>query len=178
MVTAILQHTPTWVWALLAGLTALGLSQTRARELSLARVTVLPAVVTALSLAGVVSAFGAQPMALVSWVGGVGATLALARPVLRVPGAYWRPDTGVLHVPGSWLPLTAILALFAIKYVAGASQALNPALRADPVFASTCALAYGLFSGLFLARARALRALVGWPAADPARKLSPPRTDA
>ena len=50
-------------------------------------VTVLPAVVTALSLAGVVSAFGAQPMALVSWVGGVGATLVLTGSHLSPAGS-------------------------------------------------------------------------------------------
>ena len=44
MFIAILQHTPVWVWGLLAVLVTLGLSQTRSRELSLTRVTVLPLV--------------------------------------------------------------------------------------------------------------------------------------
>lgn len=37
---AIVQHSPAWVWGLLAALVALGLWQARARELSLTRVTV------------------------------------------------------------------------------------------------------------------------------------------
>ena len=65
----------------------------------------------------------------------------------------------VLHVPGSWLPLVLIVGLFCIKYFAGASLALHPALASDSSFAGLCSLAYGSFSGLFLARALSLRSL-------------------
>ena len=62
-------------------------------------------------------------------------------------------------MPGSWLPLALMVALFAVKYIANVSLALHPALARDAAFAAACGLAYGGFSGLFLARSLSLRAL-------------------
>jgi hypothetical protein len=169
MILNIVLHTPLRVWFILAGLVALGLWQARTRELSLMRVTVLPAVLLALSLAGVVNAFGAMPLALAAWLAGVTAALLLPRALVTTRGAAWSASTGRLHVPGSWLPLALIAGSFAIKYVAGASLAIHPSLAGDPLFAGCCSLGFGSFSGLFLARSLALRNLatarsVGQPA--------------
>ena len=167
MFIAIVQHTPTWVWGLLAVLLALGLWQTRTREITLMRITILPLVMIALSLSGVFSAFGHFPVALGGWAAGVGAALAFARNAVAVRGAAWSPATGLLHVPGSWLPLALILGIFCVKYFAGASLALHPTLATDATFAGLCSLAYGSCSGLFLTRALSLRKL-----AKPASALS------
>lgn len=160
---AIVQHTPTWVWGLLAALVALGLWQTRSRELSLTRVTVLPLVLAALSLAGVLSKFGHMPVAMAGWAAGMAAALGLARRFVSVRGAFWSASRGVLHVPGSWLPLVLIVSLFVVKYGAGVSLSLVPALASDASFAGLCGLAYGTFSGLFLARSLSLRSLATRP---------------
>jgi len=159
MLASILQHTPVRVWGLLAGLIALGLWQTRDRELPLLRVTVLPLAMIVLSASGVLSAFGHFPVALGGWAAGVGAALAFGRQFVAMRGARWSAQAGQLHVPGSWLPLALMVGLFCIKYVAGVSLALHPALVHDAAFASLCSLAYGGFSGLFLARAQSLRLL-------------------
>jgi hypothetical protein len=163
MIISILEHTPARIWGLLALLVALGLSQTRSREMSLLRITVLPAVLLALSLTGVVSAFGHVPVALAAWVAGVTAALGLGRRAVAVRGAAWSAERGLLQVPGSWLPLVLIVGLFLIKYMAGVSLVLNPALATDLLFAPLCSLAYGAFSGLFLARALSLRSLASKP---------------
>ena len=68
------------------------------------------------------------------------AVLTLVRPLLTIPGARWDPAGAVVHVPGSVLPLALILSLFAVKYAAGASLALHPALAADPLFCGTFSL--------------------------------------
>ena len=156
---AIVQHTPAWVWGLLAALVALGLRQTRPLEMSLTRATVLPLVLAALSLSGVLRAFGHMPVALLAWAAGIAAALLLARNAVSVRGASWSASRRMLQVPGSWLPLALIISLFAVKYGAGASLALAPALASDITFAALCSLAYGSFSGLFLARALSLRSL-------------------
>ena len=156
---AIVQHTPAWVWGLLAALVALGLMQTRPLEMSLTRVTVLPLVLTALSLGGVLSAFGHLPVALAAWAAGAAAAIGLARRFVTVRGASWSASRGLLQVPGSWLPLLLIVSLFAVKYGAGVSLALAPMLASDASFAGLCSLAHGTFSGLFLARALSLRSL-------------------
>lgn len=159
MFIAIVQHTPAWVWGLLAVLVSLGLLQTRDREMSLLRITVLPLVMLGLSLSGVLSAFGHLPVAIGGWSTGVAAALAFGRQFIAVRGASWVPQTGTLHVPGSWLPLALMVGLFTVKYVAGASLAMHPTLAADAAFAGPISLAYGCFSGLFLARAGSLRRL-------------------
>ena len=160
----IVQHTPVWVWGLLAMLIALGLAQARDREMSLTRATVLPLVMIALSLSGVFSAFGHFPAALGSWAAGVGAALVFGRHVTVAHGATWSSRTGNLSVPGSWLPLALTVGLFSLKYVAGVSLALHPWLATDTAFASLISLGYGLFSGLFLARGLSLRNLARRPA--------------
>jgi hypothetical protein len=66
-------------------------------------------------------------------------------------------------VPGSWLPLVLIVSLFAVKYGAGVSLSLAPALASDATFAGLCSLDYGTFSGPFLARALSLRSLATRP---------------
>ena len=159
MFIAIIQHTPVWVWGLLAALMGLGLWQTRDREMTLTRVTILPLAMIALSLSGVLTAFGPLPTALVAWAAGVGTALMVGRRLVAVRAARWSAQTGLLHVPGSWLPLVLIIALFSIKYVAGASLAMHPALAHDITFAGVLSLAYGAFSGLFLTRAISLRSL-------------------
>ena len=159
MLIQIVLHTPAWVWALFAALLAIGLSQTRDREMSALRVTVLPVAMIVLSAVGVMSAFGRFPVAIGAWAGGLGVALACARSLVAVRGARWLAGSQTVLVPGSWLPLALIVSLFLVKYVAGASLALHPALASDPAFATACSGAYGLFSGLFLARGLGLRAV-------------------
>jgi hypothetical protein len=159
MLIDIFRHTPPWVWVVFAKLVAIGLWQVRSRLMSLTRVTVLPVVMATLSLLGVANAFGPSPVAFAAWAGGIGLALAFGRGLVAVRGAVWLPASAQLSVPGSWLPLALILALFSIKYGAGASLAMHPALAADATFAAVCSGAYGLFSGLFAARALSLRRL-------------------
>ena len=113
----------------------------------------------ALSLSGVLNAFGHVPIALGGWAAGVAAAQVFGRQFVAVRGARWSAASGLLHVPGSWLPLVLIIGLFCVKYYAGASLALHPALAGNSSFAGLCSLAYGSFSGLFLARALSLRSL-------------------
>ncbi|WP_448174289.1 DUF6622 family protein [Rhizobacter fulvus] len=159
MLIQIVLHTPGWVWGLFAALLALGLSQVRDRALSPLRIAILPLAMVALSLSGVLTAFGHFPLALGGWAAGLGIALTFARSLVAVRGARWLADSQTVHVPGSWLPLALIVALFMIKYAAGVNLAMHPALATDATFAATCSLAYGLFSGLFLARGLGLRAV-------------------
>lgn len=159
MLLQIVQHTPAWVWGLFVALVAFGASQARAREVSLARVTILPLVLLALSFSGVVSSFAHATIAILAWGVGVAAALALGRRFVAVRGASWSPETGTLRVPGSWLPLVLMVALFLIKYGVGVTLAMNHAMAADSAFGACCGLAYGSFSGLFAAQALGLRRL-------------------
>ena len=68
MLNLILTQTPKWVWALLAALLWLGLSQTVSRTASLSRVTIMPLAMIGLSIFGVLSVFGTNLTSLMVWL--------------------------------------------------------------------------------------------------------------
>lgn len=159
MLLPIVRQTPLWVWGLLAALLALGLGQLRPREAGLPRVLLMPLGMAAFSVYGLASAFGSHP------AGTLGAWLLAA---LLVAGAslLWRSQApaGVryyagearFHLPGSGVPLLLILGIFLTKYIVGVELALQPALVRDSTFTLQIAALYGLFNGVFLARAARL----------------------
>ena len=159
MMIRILQGTPGWVWGLLALLVILGLSQSMPRRVSARRIVIVPAIMLALSIAGVVTTFGAQPLALAAWAAGVGLAIALGMDAVAPRGARYARESARFELPGSWLPMGLILGLFCIKYGVGVGLAFTPALATNAPFEVGVAFAYGAFSGLFAARAIALRRL-------------------
>jgi hypothetical protein len=170
MISSILQHTPVWVWALFSALLVLGLSQTRTRETSKARVTLLPLAMVCLSISGLLGSFGQLPVAWAAWIAGFTVAVRLLTPWVAANGATWSAETERFRIPGSWVPVTLIVGLFTLKYTAGVGMAINAPLATNGVFAGTLSLVYGMFAGLFWGRARSLRVLVrdgGLP--EPAR---------
>jgi hypothetical protein len=165
MVLQILKGTPPWVFVLFFALLAVGFAQSRSRTVGTARVTILPAAFIALSLYGVIAAFGAHAADLIAWAAGIGAAL-LVNCFLRQPaGARWEHSTGSYHVPGSWMPLALMMTVFFARYAIAVSIAMRPALVHEDMFVLSASLVYGLLSGTFLARA--LRILWLRPASAP-----------
>jgi hypothetical protein len=159
MFIAIIQSTPGWVWGLLAAVALLGLAQTRTRTLSQGRVTVLPVVLAALSLAGTMGSFGFQAMPLTAWMVGFALVWRCVDHAAHLRNAHGDAATGRVTVPGSWIPLGLILGIFLLKYGSGVSLALHPRLQSDALFAVGVSVASGAFSGAFWGRARILRKL-------------------
>jgi hypothetical protein len=156
MFIQILQHTPLWVWAILAALIALGVSQTRTRHVGLKRATIVPLVFIGFSLSGVIGTFGLG-LTLVEWLAGVVIAVMLLRKRVAVRGAEWSESTQQFTVPGSFTPLMLIVGVFLLRYTVGVGLAMHPEWAHETAFASACALAYGGFAGLFWARAQSLR---------------------
>lgn len=156
MLLTVIQYAPTWVWFLLAGLVALGLSQVRDRSVGLTRAGIIPVVMVVMSFMGVTSVFGYQPLALLAWAKGLMVGAALTRIVGAWRGIEWSAQTQRLHVPGSWWPMAIILAIFVTKFAVGANVAMHPELRNDTLFAVLVGLAYGGFSGVFFGRGLAM----------------------
>ena len=155
----ILQGTPAWVWGLLAALMALGLSQTLARQASTARVLALPLAMSLLSLLGVVSAFsrsGWLGATLAMWMVSASAMMFTLRQLKPPRHARFDPQARRFHLPGNWMPLVLIAAVFSLKSVVGIELALQPQTAQQPAFALTVCAAYGALTGLFAARALAL----------------------
>jgi hypothetical protein len=160
MIVEILEHTPVWVWIVFGALMLLGLQQSRTRDVSIARATILPIVMIVLSLSGVIGAFGSVPLALLAWAAGVGLSLTLVGRAVAVRGAARSTRPGHLMIPGSFIPVMLILAVFITKYSAGVALAINPSLATNTAVAVTLSAVYGLFAGLFWSRAQSLRAVV------------------
>lgn len=156
MLTQIVTHIPVWVLPLLLALLWLGLSQTKTRSVSLTRITIMPLVMTGLSLQGTIAAGAGHATVLLPWLLGAGLSASLVlRQALPAQTRYddW---TQRFTLPGSWAPLFLILGIFVTKFTVGATLAMQPGLSGQVHFSLGLAALYGAFSGIFLGRAARL----------------------
>lgn len=152
----ILSHIPTWVWAILAALIVMGVLQSRDHFASTKRLIILPVVWLLFGLWGIHSAFGLHAAPVLAWALGLAASAGL---VLR---SGWPGQAGFdagrrqFFVPGSWLPLGLMLAIFMGKFALGMSLAMRPALAHSAVAGPAFGAVFGLLSGVFLGRSRSI----------------------
>jgi len=161
-----LQHIPVWVFALLIGLIALGLVQTRTRHIRKQRLLGINIALTVFTLVGVVQQWRLTPwlpMSLLSWAAmGLLATWALGQGAAPA-GASYDSETRRFTVPGSWLPLALFMAIFACKFMVGMLSATAPEQLDSLSAAIGISALYGLFSGVLNARALKLLQLPKHP---------------
>ena len=152
----ILQHIPVWVFALLIGLIALGLVQTRTRHVRKQRLLGINIALTVFTLVGVVQQWRLTPwlaLSLLSWAA-MGLLVAWALGQGAAPeGARFEPETRRFTVPGSWLPLTLFMTIFACKFAVGMTTAMAPDLLDSLSAAIGVSALYGLLSGVLNAKA-------------------------
>lgn len=156
MMIQILLHTPIWVWVLLLGLLVLGGSQCRDRQVPLRRMLIVAGMLTSLSLAGAITTFAAHGLALLAWTA---AALTVVSWIIRRPapaGTRYGQQSKTFHIPGSSVPLGLMMAIFAIKYVAGVTLALHAAMASDLTFTLVACGLYGVFGGAFAGRSMRL----------------------
>jgi hypothetical protein len=167
MLGAVLRNTPPWVWGLLAGLVVLGLTQVKQRNASRARVALLPVTMTVMSIWGTASAFGASPLfgtVMLAWLVATMFVLAMVAPMAAPRGAAYDSASLTFRLPGSWVPLALIVAIFLVKYVVGVDLAMQPALARDGEYTLIVGALYGVFSGVFIGRSARLWRLAYRPA--------------
>ncbi len=160
MLIQIITHTPLWVWGLLTTLVALGMYQTRTRQVRPLQLMALPLVLLALGLSSLAPRFAVQPVLAVLWLAALGGSVWMG---LRLPvaaGTRWDAPNQRLQLAGSWFPLVLILVIFMLRYAVNVSLVIHPAWQHDMAVQAPLALAFGALSGLFLGRALGLRRLV------------------
>ena len=151
----IVTHTPTWVWIALAVLVLIGLRQTRTRDMSAARVWIVPMVVCVASLAGALRGFAGAGELLTGASWAVGAALGFAsNRSLDLPRRVSANADGSFRIGGSIAPLLLFVGIFLVRYVVNVALAIQPGLASNPQAASAAALAYGFTAGLLTARSR------------------------
>lgn len=158
VIVEVIKHTPAYVGVLLAALVALGSLQLRDQVLSRVRVLALPIVLGAYSVWGAVSTFGAHWEVVAAWAIGLGAMVYAARWVPWPRKVEFLPERSAFAVGGSVVPLLAMLAVFAVRYVSTVVLILNPQWRYLASVAIVGGLGYGLLSGVFAMRARTILA--------------------
>jgi len=152
----ILSHTPRWVFALFAALLAFGLLQTRSRNVKAALAYVLPGGMVALSLAGIQSSFGFRLSPLAAWAVGLTAIAVIGYKAFPNKDILFNSENGTFYIPGSWVPLAVIMAIFVTKYAFAVLEGFGIAVAANPLTAVALSLVYGCLSGYFVARAASL----------------------
>jgi hypothetical protein len=113
----------------------------------------LPAGMIALSLAGIYFSFGMRLVPLASWAIALSIAAVALYALLRDKKVEYDAAAGTFFVPGSWVPLGVIMAIFFVKYVYGVMQAFNADVITVPLFIVFLSAVYGLLSGYFAARA-------------------------
>lgn len=163
MFQQILSHTPIWVWVLLAVLFVRGLKMTVDRDTSTRALVLLPLLMLAWSLSGLIGQADQHPGVLLVWLAGAALTLGCAARFGRPDAMQWLGQ-GQVRVRGSWLPLTVMMVIFCVQYLKNMLFAIQPELRSALVFNAVVALISGLLNGLLLARLLNLLRL--WQAAS------------
>ena len=161
MIFEILRHTPLWVWGLLTVLMGLGLTQWRDREVTPARIVVMPLVLGALGVSMLWPALRVMPISGALWLLCVALAFTAAARWLVPQGTRWNTATQRLRVSGSGWPMVLILATFLLKYAIGVFQAMQPVAASSPGFLTGLAVLSGVLSGLWLGRAWAMLRLSG-----------------
>lgn len=152
VVLAVIGHTPTYVWFILAALVLLGSKQMRPQVVTRARLAIAPIALGALSLWGATAAFGLRAEVLAAWLAGV-ALAFVANGRLRWPRDARSEGPGRYALEGSVWPLVIMLTVFAMRYSVAVTLAFHREWAHEPLFSLGAALAYGALSGLFAARA-------------------------
>ena len=150
MLQHIFSHTPLYVWAILGFLVYRGVLASRAREVTLRKLCIIPLVMLALSLSGVYGSFGLAGSAPFAWGAGALAGAALAWALADTRKIVAIPQRSSVQRPGSWLPLILMMSIFCMKYAVAVTLAIAPAYAHATGFSVPVCLAYGGFSGIFL----------------------------
>ena len=161
MIFEILRHTPLWVWVLLTVLMGLGLTQWRDREVTPARIVVMPLVLGALGVSMLWPALRVMPISGALWLLCVALAFTAAARWLVPRRTRWNATAQRLRVPGSGWPMALMLATFLLKYAIGVFQAMQPLAASSPGFLTGLAVLSGVLSGLWLGRAWAMLRLSG-----------------
>src|SRR3954447_19446301 len=134
MLVQILSNTPIWVFGLFVMLLVFGLMQTRSRTVAKLPTLLLPAGMIGLSLLGINSSFGLRLVPVMSWAIALSTAALLGYALFRDKRVEYDAETEKFRVPGSWVPLGVIMAIFFAKYAYAVMQGFNADVISAPLF--------------------------------------------
>ena len=152
MLNQIISNTPMYVWAILGFLAYRGIKSSVDRELTVRAVVIIPLVMLALSVQGILSGFGADPAVLAAWLATMAIGATISWNLVSEKNVRILADKGTVFYRGSWAPLFMMMAIFVMKYIVNVALHVNPALHTNILFAVISTALFGLFNGLFLGK--------------------------
>lgn len=152
MLNQIISNTPIYVWAILGFLAFRGIKSSVDRELKVRTIVIIPLVMLALSIQGILSGFGADPVVLAAWLATMTVGAAISWSLVNDNNVRILADKGTVFYRGSWAPLIMMMAIFVMKYIVNVALHVSPALHTNTLFAVTSTALFGLFNGLFLGK--------------------------
>jgi hypothetical protein len=153
LIVQILSYTPIWVYATFFVLLAFGLIQTRTRTVRKLPALLMPAGMIALSLAGIYTSFGFATLPLAAWGVALASSTVVGYTFFRDTRVHYTAPDGSFFIPGNWVPLIVMMAIFVTKYVYAVMHAYNAEGIATPMVIGALSAVYGLLSGYFSSRA-------------------------
>jgi hypothetical protein len=153
----IVQHTPWWVFPLLAVLVVFGVQALKERKLPLWRLLLIPAVFIAWGATSLVQQVGSS-LLFADWLMSALIGGAIGWGTSR-DDQFRLEESGLMAVKGSALPLVRNLMIFAAKYGLTAAVTIDPMRRAilAPWDIAVSGLAAGYFVGWLIRLACAYR---------------------
>jgi hypothetical protein len=153
MLSEIFSRTPVWVGGILMVILYFGIQQSKQRTVPKRRLVILPMVMMGLSLSGIWSAFGGNLFGLAGWFAALALVFIVNQPLKPNEQVTFSPATKKFSVPGSWLPLCLMMAIFIAKYVVAILLGYNSTLKQSMAFIFSVSFVYGFLSSIFFARA-------------------------
>jgi hypothetical protein len=144
----ILQHTPVWVWILMAFLLYRGLAALRPSVISVRRALILPIVFLIWGLSGLIFDPGEVAARLVGFALALVIGFLLGRLIAsRSAPPTLIADKGLLAMPGSPLPLIIIALTFFSKYALAVAIGFDKSLQSSIGFETMLGAVGGLSAG-------------------------------
>ncbi|MBN9304927.1 MAG: hypothetical protein BGO82_10545 [Devosia sp. 67-54] len=148
LLIGILTHTPPYVWAIFAFIVFMGYQRTRDRVVPVWRLLLLPAIMIATAMSGIVGG-GLAILPAVAAGLAVGGTSGW---LLEREGATRRLPGGRLWLRGEWWSLVQVVLIFGFRYGLAVTTAINPAFVGDPTVHLVTAFVSSLLSAMVLGR--------------------------
>lgn len=149
----ILAGTPLWVYPLFLLVLWLGYSASRQRARSRLALIRLPCIFVVWSILNIwLNARNLGP-SIASWAGGVVVGAAIGAAMFRSTRLARHADPELVVVPGTWLTLCLVVAIFAMNYVFGYLRATAPGLLDSYPGALLVTGLSGVSGGIFIGQA-------------------------
>jgi len=151
-ITAFLEQTPWWVYLLFFYLIKLGIGASKTSVVPLKKLVILPLIFTVLSIHTMIVSFQVTAAVVEVWFASI--LLGTFFGYVLVRNYVFRVDKKkyLIELPGNWITLILVLAIFVSKYYFGYAMSMDPTVVHNTHFEFIMLSVSGIITGLFIGR--------------------------